>query len=211
MSGPSLNLYANCLIVGQTRSGKSECIRTLLPYYSSWRIIIISDVAQYNREYEAITNKPKNELVEINEAGFDRLKQIVEEQKVYIKRGHTAQRVLFLFDDAISQDMDYYFLGQLMSRNRHLQIKVIISTQAVQASIRPLGRYNVHLLFLGNINTESAKYVYPISGFKTKKEFIELYQNSTRPYHFIRFNCADPRSQPLLVSSRQIARRHLVA
>lgn len=206
----SLNLYSNVLIVGQSRSGKSECIKTLLPYYDSWRIIVISDVAQYNGEYNHITTKPGNELLEINEAGFDRLKQIVEEQKVYIKRGHKAKRVLFLFDDAISEDMDFAFLGTLLSRNRHLQIKVIISTQAVQASIRPLGRYNIHLLFMGIINCESAKYMYPISGYGTKKEFLAYYAAHSRPYLFIRFSCADPRAPPRLVNSRRITRADLV-
>lgn len=207
----SLNLYSNVLIVGQSRSGKSEAVKTLLPFYASWRIIVISDVAQYNGEYNHVTDKPGNELLEITEAGFDRLKQIVEEQKVYIKRGHKAKRVLFLFDDAISEDMDFAFLGTLLSRNRHLQIKVIISTQAVQASIRPLGRYNIHLLFMGNINSESAKYMYPISGYGTKKDFLAFYAANSRPYHFIRFNCADPRARPKIVNSRHIARADLVA
>lgn len=206
----SLNLYANVLIVGQSRSGKSEAVKTLLPFYASWRIIVVSDVAQYNGEYNHVTDKPGNELLEITGAGFDRLKQIVEEQKVYIKRGHKAKRVLFLFDDAISEDMDFAFLGTLLSRNRHLQIKVIISTQAVQASIRPLGRYNIHLLFMGNINSESAKYMYPISGYGTKKEFLAYYAAHSRPYTFIRFNCADPRAPPRLVNSRRITRADLV-
>lgn len=207
----TLNLYANVLIVGQSRSGKSECIRKILPYYSSWRIVVISDVAQYNREYDRITDIPGNELLEINEQGFDRLKSIVDEQKVYIKRGHSARRILFLFDDAISQDMDFEFLGTLLSRNRHLQIKVIISTQAVQASIRPLGRYNIHILLLGNINSESAKYMYPISSFGEKKDFLRFYNEHRRLYHFIRFNCADPQEAPRLINSRAVKRSDLVS
>lgn len=206
----ALNLYATVLIVGQSRSGKSETIRTLLPYYNKWRIVVISDVAQYNHEYNAVTSKPGNELLEINEAGFDRLRTIENEQKVFIKRGHRARRVLFLFDDAISEAMDFSFLGTLLSRSRHLQIKVIISTQAVQASIKPLGRYNIHILMLGNINHESAKYLYPISGYKSKKEFVDYYNAATRPYHFIRFNCSDPRSEPRLINSREVSRADLV-
>lgn len=213
----TLNLYANVLIVGMSRSGKSEAIKKLVPFYKTWRIIVISDVAQYNREYSHITdsaftapNQNTNELLEITEAGFDRLKQIVEEQKVYIKRGHKARRVLFLFDDAISEEMDFGFLGTLLSRNRHLQIKVIISTQAVQASIRPLGRYNIHLLLLGNISIESAKYMYPISGYREKKAFIDLYEKNKRPYHFIRFNCSDPTEPPRLINSRRVKRIDLV-
>lgn len=207
----SLNLYANVLIVGQSRSGKSETIKTLLPFYDSWRIIVISDVAQYNGEYTAVVSKPGNELLEINKDGFDRLKAIVEEQKVFIKRGHKSRRVLFLFDDAISEDMDFAFIGTLLSRNRHLQIKVIISTQAVQASIRPLGRYNIHVLLLGNINNESAKYMYPISGYGSKKDFLAFYAANSRPFTFIRFNSADPRARPRLVNSRHVTRADLVA
>lgn len=207
----SVNLFANALVVGMSRSGKSETIKTLLPFYSAWRIIIISDVAQYNREYDAITNQPGNELLEINEAGFDRLRAIVEEQKVRVKRGHKDRRYLFLFDDAISPDMDFDFLGALMSRNRHLHIKIIISTQAVQASVRPLGRYNIHLMFLGNINMEAASYLYTISGYKSKKAFIALYEQYSRPYHFIRFNCSDPKAAPRLINSRKVSRADLVA
>lgn len=207
----SLNLYANCLFVGMSRSGKSEAIKTLLPFYKTWKIVIISDVAQYNGEYARITDKPGNDLVEMNKEGFDKLKRVVEEQKVYIKRGHKASKVLFMFDDAISEDMDFPFLGTLLSRNRHLQIKVIISTQAVQASIKPLGRYNIHLMFLGNINVESAKYLYPISGYRDKKEFIKLYEDNKRPYHFIRFNCFDPTERPRLINSRNIKRLDLVS
>ena len=206
----SLNLYANVLIVGQSRSGKSEAIKTILPYYDTWRIFVISDVAQYNGEYAHVVDKPGNELLEINENGFDRLKEVVEEQKTLIKRGHKYRRVLFLFDDAISEDMDFAFLGTLLSRNRHLQIKVIISTQAVQASIRPLGRYNIHILMLGNINNESAKYMYPISGYGTKKDFLAFYAANSRPYHFIRFNCADPRKMPTIINSRKVKRADLV-
>lgn len=205
-----LNLYANVLIVGQSRSGKSECVKKLLPFYRTWRTIIVSDVAQYNGEYNHVLEHPQNELLEINEAGFQRLAQIVEEQKVFMKRGHKDRRVLFLFDDAISEDMDFSFLGSLLTRNRHLQIKVIISTQAVQATIRPLGRYNIHILLMGNINNESAKYMYPISGYKTKKEFIDFYNANTRPYHFIRFNSSDPRAPPRLINSREIQRIDLV-
>lgn len=206
----SLNIFANVLIVGMSRSGKSESIKTLLPFYSTWRIIVISDVAQYNGEYQSIVDSPGNELLEITNAGFERLAAIVEEQKVLIKRGHKSRKYLFLFDDAISPHMNFEFLGTLMSRNRHLNIKVIISTQAVQASVRPLGRYNIHILMLGNINMEAADYLYPISGYKSKKAFIALYEHNSRPYHFIRFNCSDPKAVPKLISSRNIKRTDLV-
>lgn len=214
----SINIFANVLVLGSSRSGKSEMIKHLLPFYSTWQVVIMSDVAQYNHEYDQVRSTVDGrlqtaEILEINDTGFARLNAIAHRQAVYVKRGHRGRRVLFLLDDAISEDMDYSFLGKLMSRNRHLQIKIIISTQAIQASIKPLGRYNLHLLFLGNISTESAKYVYPCVGsaiIDTEKKFVDLYHEMAEPYHFIRFNCSDPRQKPRLVNSREVKRLDLV-
>ncbi len=174
-------------------------------------------MAAYNHEYDFVMDwNQRNVLLPIEERTWDLLRRLVERQKLIAQRAGESKdyvakhRIVLCLDDAISENMDYAFLGELLSRARHLFIKVIISTQAAQASLRPLGRYNIGILLLGNIGAESVKYSYPMAGasgthgIRSKKDFVAYYERTIRPYSFIRWSAADPRVPPRLIESTRI-------
>lgn len=212
-----MNPYASILLLGATHSGKSTALKRILSFYRKWQIVLLSDVAKYNREYQFVEDwSPRNAILPINAQTWEVLRRLVERQKAVAQRAGESRdfvakhRIVLCLDDAISEEMDYQFLGELLSRARHLFIKVIISTQAAQASLRPLGRYNISLLLLGNIGAESVKYSYPMAGasgahgIRSKKDFVAHYERTIRPYSFIRWSAADPRVPPRLVESTRV-------
>lgn len=218
-----MNPYASILILGSTHSGKSTLLKRLLGFYSKWQIVILSDVAGYNGEYEHVQElSSKNAVLPIEDASWEVLRRLVERQKQVALRAKNSpdfvarHRVLLVLDDAISERMDHEFLGELLSRARHLYIKVVISTQAAQATLRPLGRYNIGILFLGNISSESTKYAYPMSGasgahgIRSRKDFVAYHERTIRPFSFIRFCASDPTEPPRLINSRELVARDTV-
>lgn len=218
-----MNPYASILILASTHSGKSTILRKILDFYKKWQIVLISDVAQVNGEYAHLEGwNKRNAVLPFEDATWEVLRQLVERQKQVAMRAKNSpdyvarHRVVLVLDDAISENMDYAFLGELLSRARHYFVKIIISTQSITASLRPLARYNISILFLGNINSESAKYSYSMSGasgahgIRSRKDFISYYERTIKPFSFIRFCAADPTEAPRLVSSREVVARDTV-
>lgn len=218
-----VNPFASCLVIGSTRSGKTTMVKRLLSFYRTWRIIVLSDTAQFNHEYDFILDYPKsssshhNEILPITEQSWDRIKDIVKDNETIAKNaGRSPEvfnkyRTVLLLDDAVSREMDHVFLDTLLSRARHVYFKVVISTQAVQASIKPLGRFNIAILFLSsNVSSETATYTYPMSGasprvgIRSKRQFIDFVEQNARPFYFLRFSAADPSVPPRLIESTRL-------
>lgn len=218
-----MNPYASILILASTHGGKSTLLKNIIEFYKKWQIVVLSDVAGYNGEYEYLERwSERNKVLPINEESWETIRRLIERQKQVALRAKNSpeyvarHRVLLVLDDAISEHMDYGLLGELLSRARHLYIKIIISTQAAQASLRPLGRYNIGILFLGNISSESVKYSYPMSGasgthgIRNKTDFVNYHERTIKPFSFIRFCSADPTEPPRLVGSRDVTVRDTV-
>lgn len=175
----------------------------------------MSDTALFTHEWDFVMDySPRNEILPITAESWERIRQLIRENEIVAKNaGQSVEvtkryRTVLLLDDAVSREMDHDFLDTLLSRARHVFVKVVISSQSVQASLRPLGRFNIGLLFLSsNISSETAAYTYPMSGssarigIPTKRKFIEFVERYSKPFHFIRFSPADPSVPPRLIES----------
>jgi len=133
-------------VVGEKENGKSNLIYALVAhggflFDQVWLITLDTD-----GELTKLCNHPFMALNNVNEAFFAKLIRL-QKQRSKKKR----KNVLLIFDDFIGMDMDLRkskALREIASRNRHLKISVLFSTQKFK-ELPDIFRKNGQWWFLG--------------------------------------------------------------
>jgi hypothetical protein len=102
------------------------------------------------------------------------------------------KKVLLIMDD-ICSDNDFHnanpHFRRIYSRGRHLSISIIITTQFLH-QIPPICRNNCDYLFCGQMNRSSIEILASefLAGHIDKRQFIKMYNDSTKDYNFLCIN-----------------------
>jgi hypothetical protein len=171
-------------------SGKSYLIRYFVEQYRDKysKIFVICPTEQINHFYKEITDEKY--IFDTWDEGW--VEDLINSLTKYKSenQGKTRQ-VLLILDDLIS---DVRFseskgLKKLFTRGRHINISVIISQQSVRG-IPLVCRTNCDYFICGQLNQSSIEILADEmrAGNLTKKEFIDLYHDSTKDYNFLIIN-----------------------
>lgn len=224
----SKNVFASICVLGMSRSGKTVLLKALLQLYSSWPTIYVSATARFSHELQLFVNRNEPDrtgkrhaaaftIKPCEKAAFDELKDLVRSQEEFIdglqlrplraeqiETEKKKRRILLVFDDCVSDSFDKRFVANLLTKSRHLLIKCVIATQSIKANLTPTARFNVHLLFLGNVNRETLEFIYCMTGFNKMGELVTFYDQNRRDFHFIIFNVSDPRAPRYIINSDRL-------
>ena len=182
------------LLIGKRGSGKSVLLKNMLSYYGKTfsKIYACSGTEEVNQFYTKSGLIPPNCVFEnySEEWGVELISQMKA-----ANRGvelHQQRKVLLILDDCIA-DTNFHqskTLKNMFANGRHYSLSLIITTQHLH-SVSPLQRGNCDYCFIGQQNNESIEILCStyLSGKITKKQFIELYDNSTLDYNFFAINC----------------------
>tara|TARA_R110002073_G_scaffold120712_2_gene262836 strand:- start:379 stop:1206 length:828 start_codon:yes stop_codon:yes gene_type:complete len=177
-------------ILGSTASGKTTLINNLLLNKNMWggdscegafdEVYIFSpsihldDSCRFLREH----------FITFDMYNDDRLQEILDEQKSYEKK--KMPKIMIVIDDSVGMIHQNSTLNHFLSRYRHYNSNVIISSQAVRA-LSPIARSNTtHSMIFAVPNDKEFEKLEEEYGGVYGGQFKKLYMEATnQKFHFL--------------------------
>ena len=185
----------SCIILAKRNSGKSELLKYLLKYSIKnndfHKIYVISPTEKINKFYSDII--PTNCIFDKYEDEWiicllDKMSKINAGKT---KDCHNPTHCLVILDDCTSDVNMHQMRGlkMLFTRSRHSFISICVISQNLK-SVSPLMRNNSDFVLTSQLNSAniaflSDEYRCPLL---SKKQFIQLYKQSTCDYNFFIIN-----------------------
>ena len=107
------------------------------------------------------------------------------------KSDKDASHVLLILDD-VAADHNFHAsksFRKLFVRGRHLKITIVITAQ-YPYMIPPVARVNADYMIVGQMNQQSLEIITSeyLAGNMNRKDFIQMYHDSTSNYNFLIIN-----------------------
>jgi hypothetical protein len=180
------------ILVAKRNSGKSYIILYLIQQNMHLfdKVFVITPTEKIKKFYGHVV--PENQIFdEYKEDWVDNL--ITKMSSTNANKPKEERRhVLLVLDDMV---MDHNLqtsptLKKLFVRGRHCNIACIVSSQHLTA-IAPIIRVNSDYVICGNLNHNSISLMSDefLAGNIIRRQFIELYNKSTKSHNFLVINC----------------------
>ena len=192
-----LSLLNNrCLICAKTNSGKSLLLKWMLKKEIKKfnKIFVISPTEIVNSFYSDII--PSNQI--FHEFSEDWLNDLMKKLKEYKKNNEKPYNTLLILDDCASDMHNSKALNKIFVMGRHLGISIVVTLQFLHQA--PLtARTNSSYLLAGQMNRSSTEMLCEefLMGPIDKKQFLELYHDSTLDYNFFVICCNSVKNNDL--------------
>ena len=175
------------LITSKRASGKSvlvrELVKTLFDKYEYDFIVLFSDTAKFNGDYDFI----KNEFIFTTDQIEEKLDKILKIQEKNVK-GKKNVNGLILLDD-VKLHSKSKKLMDLSSMGRHFKLTCILSTQFPKQIVGTIIRNNLDYLIYSDCGDISLKAIYESIHIPFNfKEFKEFTQENNHSYQFIMYD-----------------------
>jgi hypothetical protein len=195
------------LIVGATKSGKSNLIKNLLlnkaflkNIFHKHHIFLFCGTARLNRDFEGLVEK-ENVYEDFDTEIIRKLMKEQEENIEEYGRKNTPH-ILLIFDDLAyggALHSDTSLLNKLCMNGRHYKISIIVTTQALKL-VSPKTRANATLvsMFASNEN-ELEKFMNDYMSHRIKRRIEDLvYDHLDQKYNFVTFIKSNPASMKFI-------------
>ncbi len=179
------------LITSKRASGKSvlvrELIKNLLDKYEYSFMVLFSDTAKFNGDYDFINN----EFIFTTEDIENKLDKILKIQEKNVKAKKNINGLILL--DDVKLHAKSKKLMDLSSMGRHFKLTCILSTQFPKQIVGTIIRNNLDYLIYSDCGEISLKAIYESIHIPFNfREFKEFTQKNNHSYQFIMY---DGRSQ----------------
>ena len=175
-------------LIGKTNSGKSILLKHMLQKekHKFNRIFVISPTESFLRFYEDIVPK-QNIHSSYKECWMEKL---IEKLTEYKKNNEKPYNVLLILDDVGADAHNSKALNKVFTRGRHINISIIMTLQYLN-QCPVTARTNFSYICCGQMNKLSTELLVDeyLMGPIDKKEFLEMYHNSSKDYNFFVINC----------------------
>lgn len=177
------------LIIGKTKSGKSELSRYLLtpirPEFQ--KIFVFSGTEKVNSFYKKFIN-PNCIYNEFNSKFLQILINKITDMKM--QDTNYNKKILLIFDDVGTDITDNKELQKLFTMGRHLNISIVVLLQYL-SQVKPVIRDNASYILIGQQNAHSVELLADnfLNGNLTRKQFINLYHENTKDHNFLIVSC----------------------
>ena len=183
----NFNLYTRLSISAKTNSGKTFLTRYLLDQYKHEfdKIILVCPTEKINGFYKGLVNE-KDVYETIDE---NWIKQLMNKIANLPKEKHKP--ILLIFDDMGNDPVvKTTSFNNLFSQGRHYKINIIFISQYLYM-LPAQARSNIDYLIVGQMNVASREILEKEFNFSNlrPREFIALYNKSTKDYNFLIINC----------------------
>jgi hypothetical protein len=153
------------------------------------KIFVVCPTEQINHFYKGLV-EPQNIFESYNEEWVMKLMKRMAEINDG-KQDKDASHILLILDDCCS-DTNFHqskTLKQLFTKGRHYKISIMITAQ-YPYHIPPICRVNCDYIAVGQLNTQGIEILTRefLMGDINKKEFLQMYYNSTNDYKFLLIN-----------------------
>ena len=184
------------LITAKTNSGKSELLKWMLKkeIHKFNKIFVISPTEACNKFYSDII--PSNQI--FHEFSEDWLNDLMAKLKSYKQNNKKPYNTLLILDDCASDMHNSKALNKIFVMGRHLGISIVVTLQFLHQA--PLtARTNASYLLAGQMNKASVEMLCEeyMMGPIEKKEFLQLYHDSTTDYNFFVICCNSVKNNDL--------------
>lgn len=184
-------LNSTIVLCGRRKSGKSRLLRYILAKNKHLfkGIFCICPTEALNSFYKEFI-KRENIFESYSEKWTDKL--IERMTKINAEKSDKeASHVLLILDD-VAADHNFHAsksFRKLFVRGRHLKITIIITAQ-YPYMIPPVARVNADYMIVGQMNQQSLEIITSeyLAGDMNRKEFIQMYHDSTSNYNFLIIN-----------------------
>lgn len=177
------------LIIGKTKSGKSELSRYLLtpirPEFQ--KIFVFSGTEKVNSFYKKFIN-PNCIYNEFNSKFLQILINKITDMKM--QDTNYNKKFFLIFDDVGTDITDNKELQKLFTMGRHLNISIVVLLQYL-SQVKPVIRDNASYILIGQQNAHSVELLADnfLNGNLTRKQFINLYHENTKDHNFLIVSC----------------------
>lgn len=177
------------LIIGKTKSGKSELLRYLLtpirPEFQ--KIFVFSGTEKVNSFYKKFIN-PNCIYNEFNSKFLQILINKITDMKM--QDTNYNKKFFLIFDDVGTDITDNKELQKLFTMGRHLNISIVVLLQYL-SQVKPVIRDNASYILIGQQNAHSVELLADnfLNGNLTRKQFINLYHENTKDHNFLIVSC----------------------
>jgi hypothetical protein len=180
-------------LCAKRNSGKSELLKYIVSKEARKfdKIFAFCPTESINHFYEKSgLVKPECLFENYSEKWTDRLFKKL--QQVNGDETKEKKKILLIYDDVCS-DNNFHSnnpsFKRIFTKGRHYGISLIITTQYIY-HIPPIARNNSDYMFVGQMNRSSIDILANefLAGTIEKKEFIDMYNQNTKDYHFLCIN-----------------------
>ena len=187
------------LVLGVRASGKSVLTRgiicNLISHYDYHKIIIFSETAHINGNYDGLVDKKNIYNPEQSDAIFDKLKKYAEKHK----KDKEKKYIICVYDDLFAGKA-LKSLTMQYQLSRHYNITVILCVQHSKSFLgNRLIRTNSYHTFISKMSPMSLYGLYEdmITPFANFDEFMTFYkQNIASSYNFLHYMLKPPEGRP---------------
>ena len=185
----NLCLFGNrAALIGKTNSGKSQLLKHMLDKekHKFNKIFVISPTESVLKFYSKIV--PENQI--FSEYKDEWITDLMKKLTNYKKNNEKPYHVLLILDDVGSDCHNSKALAKIFTMGRHLNISIVMTMQYLN-QCPPVCRTNFSFICCGQMNKLSTELLCDeyLMGCIDKKEFLDMYHNSTKDYHFFVINC----------------------
>ena len=179
------------LLTAKRNSGKSYLLKYLVEYEKKHfdKIFIFCPTESINRFYKDIVDK-KCLFEDYNEAWTEELiSSLTKINADTVEK--ERKKVLLIYDDILS-DVDFHTspaMKKIFTRGRHVGLSIICTSQYLY-QLPPLCRNNCDYVLAGQMNAQGKNLLCDefLSGDLDRKQFINLYNKTTKDYNFFVIN-----------------------
>ena len=176
------------ILCGKTNSGKSVLLKHMLQKEKNKfnKIFVISPTEQVLKFYSDIV--PENQI--IHEYSDEWVTDLLKRLTTYKKNNDKKFSTLLILDDVGADAHNSKALNKVFTMGRHLGISIIITSQFIN-QLPLTSRTNASFVCCSQMNKASIDILVDeyLMGPVEKKDFIKMYHDSTRDFHFFVICC----------------------
>ena len=184
-------LNSTIVLCGRRKSGKSRLLRYILAknkhlFKAIFCICPTESILPFYKDFI----KKENIFESYSEKWTEKLIEKMTKLNAD-KSDKEASHVLLILDD-VAADHNFHAsksFRKIFVRGRHLKITIIITAQ-YPYMIPPVARVNADYMIVGQMNQQSLEIITSeyLAGDMNRKDFIQMYHDSTSNYNFLIIN-----------------------